>query len=68
MKIGIGVHGRFHAFELARALIEAGQDVTVFTNYPAFIAERFGVPRQRVVGHAIHGVAVRFFGPLGSGP
>lgn len=64
MKIGIGVHGRFHAFELARALIEAGQDVTVFTNYPAFIAERFGVPRQRVVGHAIHGVAVRFLARL----
>lgn len=59
MKIGIGVHGRFHAFELARALIEAGQEVTVFTNYPAFIAERFGVPRQRVVGHPLHGVAVR---------
>ena len=42
LKIAIGVHGRFHAFELGRALLELGADVRVFTNYPAFIAERFG--------------------------
>jgi hypothetical protein len=32
-KIAIAVHGRFHAFDFARALIAQGHDVTLFTNY-----------------------------------
>lgn len=64
MKIGLGVHGRFHAFELARALLEAGHEVKVFTNYPAFVATRFGLPRQHVCGLAAHGMAVRLLGRL----
>ena len=59
LKIGIGVHGRFHAFGLAAGLLELGHDVTVFTNYPAFIAARFGIPAARVRGFPLHGMAVR---------
>jgi glycosyltransferase involved in cell wall biosynthesis len=64
LKIAIGVHGRFHAFELARALIESGADVRVFTNYPAFIARRFGLPSERVRGNLAHGMVVRLAGRL----
>lgn len=63
-KIAIGVHGRFHAFELARALIELGADVRVFTNYPVFVAKRFGLPPERVCGNPAHGLAVRLAGRL----
>jgi glycosyltransferase involved in cell wall biosynthesis len=59
LKIAIGVHGRFHAFGLAAGLLKLGHDVTVFTNYPAFIAARFGIPAQRVRGFAMHGVVMR---------
>ena len=31
MKIAIVVQGRFHAFDLANALLNRGHDVTVFT-------------------------------------
>jgi UDP:flavonoid glycosyltransferase YjiC (YdhE family) len=31
LKIAIVVHGRFHAFDLARALLRRGHDVTLFT-------------------------------------
>ena len=33
MKIAMAVHGRFHGFDLARAMIARGHDVHVFTNY-----------------------------------
>ena len=32
MKIAIVVQGRFHAFDLAQALVGRGHDVTVFTS------------------------------------
>jgi glycosyltransferase involved in cell wall biosynthesis len=59
LRIALAVHGRFHAFELAIGLLEAGHDVTVFTNYPARVAARFGVPADRVIGHPGHGAAAR---------
>lgn len=59
LKIAIGVQGRFHAFGLAAGLIELGHDVTVFTNYPAFTAARFGIPRGRMRGFPLHRLAVR---------
>jgi len=59
MKIAIVVHGRFHAFDLARALITRGHDVTVFTNYPAWAVERFGFPKERVRSFLPHGVLSR---------
>lgn len=59
LKIAIVVHGRFHAFDLARELIALGHDVTLFTNYPGPVAERFGIPRQCVRTFLTHGVATR---------
>jgi glycosyltransferase involved in cell wall biosynthesis len=59
LKICIAVHGRFHAFDLARELIRCGHDVTLFTNYPAFAAARFGIPRDSVRSYSAHGIATR---------
>lgn len=59
LRIAIAAHGRFHAFALARELIRQGHDVTLFTNYPRYIAERFGVPRANVVNFVTHGIMSR---------
>jgi len=59
VKIAIAVQGRFHAFHLARALLERGCDVTVLTNYPKWAVARFGLPRSRARSFWVHGVLVR---------
>lgn len=56
MKIALVVHGRFHAFDLARGLIARGHDVTLFTNYPKSVTSRFGLPPSRVRSLLPHGV------------
>jgi len=58
MKIAIAVHGRFHAFDLARELSRR-HDVTVFTNYPKWAATRFDLAPGQVRGLWLHGVASR---------
>ncbi len=65
LKIAIVVQGRFHGFDLARELLARGHDVTLFTNYPAWAAERFGVPAGRTRSLALHGVAARLSGLAG---
>jgi glycosyltransferase involved in cell wall biosynthesis len=62
LKVAIVVPGRFHAFDLARALLARGQDVTVLTNYPARAAARFGFPAERVRSFVAHGVLMRLLG------
>jgi glycosyltransferase involved in cell wall biosynthesis len=59
LKIAIAVHGRFHAFDLARALLARGHDVTLLTNYPKWAVDRFGIPRQRVRSFWLHGILSR---------
>src|SRR5207244_3517929 len=59
VKIAIAAHGRFHAFHLARALLERGHDVTLLTNYPRWAVQRFGFPRDRVRSYLAHGAFVR---------
>lgn len=59
LKIAIVVHGRFHAFDLARALLERGHEVTLFTNYPKWAVVRFGFPKERVRSFWPHGVLSR---------
>jgi len=58
------VQGRFHAFALAKSLLALDMPVRVVTNYPAFMAERFGLPRACVTGCAplglLHRYAYRF--------
>ncbi len=58
MKIAIAVHGRFHAVDLARELSRR-HDVTVFTNYPKWAAQRFGLSPAQVRSFWAHGVASR---------
>jgi glycosyltransferase involved in cell wall biosynthesis len=64
LKIAIVVHGRFHAFDLARELINQGHDVTLFTNYPKKIVERFGIPQKYVQTFLLHGLLTRIIHKL----
>jgi glycosyltransferase involved in cell wall biosynthesis len=59
LKIALVVHGRFHAFDLARGLAGRGHDVTVLTNYPSWSAPQFGLPADRVRSFTTHGVLAR---------
>jgi glycosyltransferase involved in cell wall biosynthesis len=59
MRIALVVHGRFHGFDLGKALIERGHDVSVLTNYPAVVAPRFGLPKTSVRSFVWHGVLDR---------
>ena len=59
MKIAIVVHGRFHAFDLARELIGLGHEVLLLTNYPGRWPEKFGVPAQNVKSLIAHGIVSR---------
>lgn len=67
MKIDVVVHGRFHGFALAKALIAQGHDVVLHTNYPSAVVERFGVPRRQVRTFLLHGIAGRVLQRLGNG-
>ena len=62
MRIAVVVHGRFHAFDLARELLRRSHEVTVFTNHPAWSAERFGIPRQHVMSCWLEGGLDRLTG------
>ncbi len=56
LKIAIVVHGRFHAFDLARELLKRGHEVILFTNYPKYVAGKFGIPRINTRTFLLHGV------------
>ena len=66
MRIAIVVQGRFHAFDLVRALLRRGVEVVVFTNYPAWAVSRFGVGPEHVRSFVLHGVLTRAAGWLSS--
>ena len=66
LKIALVVQGRFHAFDLGRALIRRGHDVTLFTNYPRWAVRRFGVDPARVRSFPWHGVVTRAYQRTGS--
>jgi glycosyltransferase involved in cell wall biosynthesis len=59
LKIVIVVHGRFHAFDLARELIARGNEITLLTNYPKSFVERYGIPRANVRSCVAHGLTSR---------
>ncbi|AFZ27933.1 glycosyltransferase [Cylindrospermum stagnale PCC 7417] len=59
LKIAIVVHGRFHAFDLARELINQGHDVTLLTNYPKKFVEKFDIPQEFVKTFLLHGIFTR---------
>jgi glycosyltransferase involved in cell wall biosynthesis len=58
-RIAVAVHGRFHAFDLMRELLRNGEDVRMYTNYPAVMLRKFGVDPARVRTNVSHGVATR---------
>jgi glycosyltransferase involved in cell wall biosynthesis len=58
-RIAIAVHGRFHAFDLSRELIKSGEDVYIYTNYPAAIVRKFGVDPAHARTNVTHGVLSR---------
>jgi glycosyltransferase involved in cell wall biosynthesis len=60
--VAIAVHGRFHAFDLARALLARGHDVRVLTNYPRAVLPRFGLEARRARSFPLHGVLARIAG------
>jgi glycosyltransferase involved in cell wall biosynthesis len=59
VKIAIVVHGRFHAFDLARVFLQRGHQVFLLTNYPAWAVARFGVPKDVCRVFWLHGVLQR---------
>ena len=59
MKIAIIVQGRLYGFDLARALVDRGHTVRVFTNYPKWATRRFGLSDDTVRGFWIHGILTR---------
>jgi glycosyltransferase involved in cell wall biosynthesis len=65
VKIAIVVQGRFHAFDLARALAGRGHEITLFTNYPEWAVRRYGVGSAAVRSYWQHGVALRVASGLG---
>lgn len=48
MRICFVVQGRFHVFDLARALLSLGHDVHILTTEPRLRLGQFGVPASRV--------------------
>jgi glycosyltransferase involved in cell wall biosynthesis len=64
-RIAICVQGRFHAFDLACALLAAGHDVWLFVTQPPSVVARSGFPAERVVSNLAVGAAQRIAGRLG---
>ncbi|MES2597879.1 MAG: glycosyltransferase family 4 protein [Verrucomicrobiota bacterium] len=60
LSVSIVVQGRFHAFALAEALIKKGVPLRLYTNYPAFKAEQFGVPRKNLACFPLLGLLHRY--------
>jgi len=65
MNIAIVVHGRFHGFDLALALLARNHDVGVFTNYPRWTARRFGLPDSCVHSFPLHNALSRLADKIG---
>jgi len=59
MKVAIVVQGRLYGFDLAKALVNRGHTVHVFTNYPKWATRRFGLASGNVSSFWIHGILTR---------
>lgn len=59
-RIAIAVQGRFHAIELAQALVRHGAQPHIFSNYPAWALLRLGYPTQcGITSFWRHGILTR---------
>jgi glycosyltransferase involved in cell wall biosynthesis len=62
IRVAIVVHGRFHAFDLARALQKRTDvEVMLLTNYSANDCQKFGVDPNTVSSFVLHRYAQAFF-------
>lgn len=57
--LSLVVHGRFHAFSMARELARQGMQIEVITNYPASVARRWLPDSVKVVSLVSHGLLSR---------
>lgn len=48
MNVTVSVGGKFHAFDLAKQLLEKDSLTKLMTSYPTYKASRFGIPRGKV--------------------
>lgn len=48
MRVTVSVGGRFHAFNLANELFKRNSLERLITSYPKFVAEKFGIPKNKV--------------------
>jgi glycosyltransferase involved in cell wall biosynthesis len=67
MKIAIVTQGRFHAFDLAGALLRRGHTVRLLTTYPKWAVRKFGLPDEIVEGFWLHGILFRILHKLSLG-
>src|SRR5262249_37720748 len=65
MRIAVVVQGRFHAFDLVKAMLKRGHDIHVFTNYPKWVTRRFGLSDEKIHSFWQHGIAARFAERMG---
>lgn len=65
MKITIVVGGRWHAFYLARELDKRGHLYRLITNYPRWVASRWGVPKEKIVSIPITFLMVKLIYKIG---
>lgn len=65
MKVTIVVGGRWHAFDLARELHEAGHLHRLITNYPGWFVKRWGIPKNKVVSLPLTFWAVKLIYKVG---
>ncbi len=49
MKITVVVGGRWHAFDLAKELQNAGHLHRLITNYPKWYVKKWGIPKEKIV-------------------
>lgn len=66
LRIAVVAQGRFHTFDLSRALVAQGHDVRLFTNYSRYEVAKFGISADRVesfYGHRVFARALRSLPP-----
>ena len=62
MKVLISVHGKFHAFYLARELQERGSLEKIITSYPRYRVREDGLDKDRVVSFPIKVILQKIYG------
>lgn len=59
MKINVSLRGRFHGFDLANGLYEAGYLNTLFTSYPLYFFDKYSIGKSSIRNAPVFEVAER---------